>query len=55
MGQQTGGARLGLEPRQEFWAREACAFLTQPDGLDRNRTPDHRVHGLVHHAHGTAA
>ena len=28
MRQQTSGARLGLESRQKFWARKACAFFT---------------------------
>src|SRR5438094_2541600 len=53
--QQTSGARLGLESRQKFGTRKARTFLTQPNGLDRHRAPDHRIHGFVHHTHGAAA
>ena len=55
MRQQTSGARFGLEPCEEFGARETCALFAQPDGFDRNGTPDHRVHGFVNDAHCAAA
>src|ERR1700674_5388689 len=55
MGQQTGDARFGLESRQEFGARESCAFFAQRDGLDRDGAPDHRIHSLVNDAHRAAA
>src|SRR6059036_2007839 len=47
--------RFQTEAREEFGARETCALFAQPDGFDRNGTPDHRVHGFVNDAHCAAA
>src|SRR5258708_3592937 len=55
MGQQSCGARLRLESRQEFGAREPRALFTQPDGLDRDGTPDHWIHGFVNDTHRATA
>src|SRR5579859_3073072 len=55
MGKQAGGARFGLEPREEFRALEACAFFTEANGFYCDGAPNDRIHGLVHNTHGAAA
>src|SRR6266481_6541521 len=55
VGQQSSGARFGLEARQKFGTRESRTFFAQPDGFYRYGTPNDRVHSLVDNAHCAAA
>ena len=55
MSEQAGGARFGLEPRQQFCAVEPGAFFAEADGFHGDGAADDRVDGLVDNAHGAAA
>ena len=55
MGEQTGGACLGLEASQEFGARQARALFTEANGFDGDGAANHRIGGFINDTHGAAA
>lgn len=55
VGQQACRARLGLEPADQFFARQSRACLGQAQCFNRNVPADRRIEPVKHDAHGAAA
>ena len=55
VGQKSRRARLGLEPADQFFARQSRPCLGQAQRFHRNVPADHRIESVKHHAHGAAA
>ena len=55
VGQQARRARLGLEPADQFFARQSRPCFGQVQSFNRNVPPDHRIVPVIHHTHGAAA
>ena len=54
MGQQTRGARLGLESPHQFLARHSRPCFGQVHGFDGDASADHRIVRVIHHTHCAA-